>query len=397
MPSLSWRSVCRNTGSSARFEGLPSNKSLLYQKPQLLTTFGLDNNGVYTATTEPKILFPLLPDDLPLNLHQGFLLLSESSPIVESSFHKPKVVDSAENLDNLLLALSDLSNRLDQQGLKLAFPQLVTWRGIMTKLLTAAITKETFILKILYFKDCMYIMEHKEAIRRCTLQEETQRNFYLGHKFESLCTISQETWLQYQAERDNEEKSRSSVIEALKEAQVCEAEQFDVVIKSKLGRFRIFLGAEIDCKSRPTTIEPLKELDDFVEIKTHFLRNVDDIETFEPHNLHQKGLRIWAQSFLVGIPKIYMGFRLANGDLVDCRMIPLSSFMPKKDSKSTFFWSPSSCLSNCTEILNFLERSVLSREPNSTWLAAFDRNGITMTCRPDIPSFLPPWWLDRFK
>lgn len=172
---LTWRQlrqcVTPSSGETAghrseHFQAAPmENSPVIYQKPQLLTTFSLDHNGQFNSpnlssgySNEPdltgcRILFPINTSFFEnpkeqLNLKNGFHYLASSSSILRTVTHAPKLVDQAENLDNLLKALELQARAV---GRNLALPQVITWRGILTKLLTAAYLKDSFALKLLWF------------------------------------------------------------------------------------------------------------------------------------------------------------------------------------------------------------------------------------------------------
>jgi len=104
---------------------------------------------------------------------------------------------------------------------------------------------------------------------------------------------------------------------------VCEAEEFCSVFRTRLGKFSVVYGAEMDGVSVPSASEastsatssssPFSnpaaiDLDkvDFVELKTS--RQLD-LPSQERTFRRCKLLKWWLQSFLVGIPTVVAGFR----------------------------------------------------------------------------------------
>ena len=234
------------------------------------------------------------------------------------------------------------------------------------------------------------MIENKSRVERKSLSEETQRNFYIGHKFEMLCTLSQEDY------KCRNSFSREELAGRIMAEPVLESEQFGIVAKSRLGAFRIYIGAEVDAIEPPipdSSVPAVDYLDKFVEIKTHCSNSIED---FDPANLKWKGLKIWAQSYLIGISKIYMGFRKSDGDYLGAQMLPLSAFIPAiNNAKSQkFYWEPSVTLRFAENILKEFTR-VAQRAPNQTWLVTLDPScGMAdfELQSSDESSFLPGFW-----
>ncbi|KAJ8652534.1 hypothetical protein O0I10_011859 [Lichtheimia ornata] len=85
--------------------------------------------------------------------------------------------------------------------------------------------------------------------------------------------------------------------------------QYCVAVKTRLGRNTIAMGAEVDCieGEKPKDGNLLRQ---YVELKTS--RRMDtqrQKENFERLKL----LKFWAQSFLIGVPKVICGFRDNDG------------------------------------------------------------------------------------
>ena len=126
----------------------------IYQRPQFLTILPVSDSKHPGIPLEKRVrvLFPIhvFSEDTigkDLNLWRGFHYLTEDSHICSAS-HAPTVEDGPDNLDTVLLALVSHSRSINR---RLAEPQVITWRGIMTQLLTAAYLKDKISLKILFF------------------------------------------------------------------------------------------------------------------------------------------------------------------------------------------------------------------------------------------------------
>ena len=92
-------------------------------------------------------------------------------------------------------------------------------------------------------------------------------------------------------------------------APVSTNEQWCHIVKTKLGSNRLVVGGEVDC------VESLGEKESVVELKTNMqLRDEQD-----QARLDVKMLRMYMQSFLLGVRSIVIGFRDAQGMLLSHR------------------------------------------------------------------------------
>ncbi|AEO63401.1 uncharacterized protein THITE_58765 [Thermothielavioides terrestris NRRL 8126] len=169
-----------------------------------------------------------------------------------------------EHLDGLL---KTIANHEQQTG-KPIDAHVVTWRGMMTKV-------------------CFmnYLLELSAGNR--------------GYKFETLSTIP----------RPWGEVSRED-IENRDQEIVNNKEQYCSVVRTGFGNTIVCLGGEVDAiwDSKPETPgAPINwvELKTSTEIRTH-----NDQLMFD-----RKLMKYWIQSFLLGVPRIIVGFRTRDGIL----------------------------------------------------------------------------------
>jgi RAT1-interacting protein len=229
------------------------------------------------------------------------------------------------------------------------------------------------------------MMEIKSPIQRESLPVETQANFYIGHKFEKLSSVPAQ-------------KYSANINVDLCLEPVIEAAQFGVVVKTRLGPFRMYLGAEVDALSAPfpERFSQMMHLDYFVEMKTHCC---EDKNAFCPDLLGWKGLRLWAQSFLIGIPQIYMGLRRINGELLDAKILPLTAFLPQNTITSThrkYSWQRDEMLAFSVRFLKNVS-SFVQKKPNTVWNIKLDPSEGLVFQPSVLPSFLPRFWIQRFE
>ncbi|KAF3935552.1 hypothetical protein ABW19_dt0202528 [Dactylella cylindrospora] len=122
---------------------------------------------------------------------------------------------------------------------------------------------------------------------------------YWGYKFETLSTLPR-PWGECSRE-EIENRSREIVSN---EAQYCS------IVRTGFGNSSLIIAGEVDAIWDRKPMNPNNPIN-YVELKTHRIISSSSNEfTFE-----KKLQRFWAQSFLLGVPKIIIGFRTDSGVL----------------------------------------------------------------------------------
>ncbi|KAI9142189.1 RAI1 like PD-XK nuclease-domain-containing protein, partial [Paraphysoderma sedebokerense] len=197
----------------------------------------------------------------------------------------------------------------------------------------------------------IYIEEYLTPKRIAQNSQQSPRQklmSYWGYKFESLSTLptnippsqlSPEQMKTYLAER------KSSVVNT--NIQYCS------VVKTKLGKHGIIVGAEVDCVEESKSTDK-KRSDCYVELKTNKMIMSDrDERNFERFKM----LRIWAQSFLAGIPKIVVGFRDPHGNVKSVQEFKTLE-LPRLVRGKPDMWDPTVCLNFAHDFLTFLRQVI---------------------------------------
>ena len=132
------------------------------------------------------------------------------------------------------------------------------------------------------------------------LSRTTQPNPLPGYKFETLSTLPH-PWGQTSRE----------FIESRPSQPVNNAQQYCSVVRTGIGNTTLCLGGEVDCLWDVKPRTPSSPIH-WVELKT----SVDPRTDRDAVNFERKLLKYWIQSFLLGVPKIVVGFRSRDGVLV---------------------------------------------------------------------------------
>lgn len=165
---------------------------------------------------------------------------------------------------------------------------------------------------------------------------------YWGYKFETLCLIP-DIWdavsRDYIENRENEIVNNHS--------------QYCSVVKTGMGTASLVIGGEVDAvwdckpadKDRPIN---------WVELKTSEDPQSDtDLLKFE-----RKLLKFWAQSFLLGVPKIIVGFRTKDGILRRLEELETQKLPGTVKRAGKGSWDGNLCINFTASFLNFLKDTI---------------------------------------
>ena len=159
-----------------------------------------------------------------------------------------------------------------------------------------------------------------------------------GYKFETLSLIPG-PW--DPTSRDYIEGRESQVVN--NHAQYCS------VVRTGVGSTRMIIGGEVDavwdCKPENPT-QPIN----WVELKTSAeINNERDMFKFE-----RKLLKFWIQSFLLGVPKIIVGFRDSEGMLRRLEELKTQEIPGKVQANGKGTWDGNICINFTASFLECL-------------------------------------------
>ncbi|KAL2786056.1 RAI1 like PD-XK nuclease-domain-containing protein [Aspergillus keveii] len=315
--------------------------SAAIRRPKEIACFSYDNQHSFRLGDSSLRYY--YPPQLPADLNRGF-----------DTFQK--LNDAAdEHLDALL----DTVIALERDTERRCEADIITWRGMMTKILTAPFDNMNgFEMNATCFQGTIFIEENNAYKNQ---QKQIQKNqrmppgmasqelmAYWGYKFETISVLDK-TW---------DEATRSE-IEGREDLVVNNNAQYCSVARTGIGHSRLVLGGEVDAiwDSKPDRKEdPIN----WVELKTSAeIRNDRDMLKYE-----RKLLKFWAQSFLLGVPKIVVGFRDQEGivrrlEEVETANIPSTV---KKSGRGT--WDGNICINFAAAFLEWLKTTI---EEGGTW------------------------------
>ncbi|EHK41646.1 hypothetical protein TRIATDRAFT_77806 [Trichoderma atroviride IMI 206040] len=267
----------------------------------------------------------------------------------------------AEHLDSLLKTIvsheQETRTRIDAN--------IVTWRGMMTKILAAPFERFDGSFEMnatLYQVFIEENHEHKMLSRQNEDRGKPRRGppldvmQFWGYKFETLSTLPS-PWAE--TSRDFIETRESQIVN--------NKEQYCSIVRTGIGKATLCLGGEVDAiwDSKPQDKgSPIN----WVELKTTAeIRHNGDMENF-----HRKLMKYWIQSFLLGVPKIIVGFRTRDGILVDIKEIETHNIPQTVNARPNPAWNADICVNFAAAFLDWLMQTVndegvwrISRRANS--------------------------------
>ncbi|QLI64683.1 Decapping nuclease [Metarhizium brunneum] len=314
---------------------------------------------------------------------------------LSKGFEKFQKLDDSgdEHLDSLLKTI--LAH--ERETGKKIDANVVTWRGMMTKIMAALFEQQDgFEMNATLYQNCIFIEENNEYKRQSRAKENHRgprrgpplevmqywgislppfRFLILltqdyknspppsppGYKFETLSTLPKiwaETSREYIENRENQIVNNK--------------EQYCSVVRTGIGKTVLCLGGEVDAiwDSKPQPGQPIN----WVELKTTAeIRSDHDMDNF-----HRKLMKFWIQSFLLGVPKIIVGFRTRDGILMDVKDIETHNIPQTVNSRQGARWNADMCVNFAGEFLEFLQSTIndegvwrIRRHPASPTIEVF--------------------------
>ncbi len=178
-------------------------------------------------------------------------------------------------------------------------------------------------------------------------QQSREMMTYWGYKFETLALIPTPPNSTPRGEIEKHQRSAVS-----NHAQHCS------IVHTSFGPHSLILGGEVDGLLAPKPTDPETPIQ-WVELKTS--------EELPPpqHQQHRdilkferKLLKFWAQSFLLGVPKIIVGFRSKQGILRNLQMFNTHE-LPGMVRRGTGCWDGNVCINFAASFLSWLKETII--------------------------------------
>ncbi|KAI7849460.1 RAI1 like PD-XK nuclease-domain-containing protein [Circinella umbellata] len=253
----------------------------------------------------------------------------------------------------------------------------------MTKLFATPFSrKEPWELRATRHKGTIYIEEQQTGEKRMQEANKSERQkkmSYWGYQFEAMCTTTEPNGPAPKVDETLEPPNTN--------------EQYCVLVRTRLGQSSIVMGAEVDCieglKPNKEEKSPLKQ---YIELKTSRRIDVERQNiTFEKFKL----LKFWAQSFLVGVPRVICGFRDDDGVLSHVETINTLE-IPRRVRGKPNMWEPSACMNFTDQFLQWLKTVVAIDDSEVTYSIVWNEpwREILVSCNGRKDTFLTQRYMD---
>lgn len=336
-----------------------------YQKPEEIGCFSYDENRKISFDASSLKIFKS-PCKFPLDLNDGY-----------PAGYKSKAEYAKSNPEHLDPICAVLQETYQQQkdgsmvwpGADAKPPSLITWRGILTRIVTLPFLKrESLKLNVIKRNQtlCMEeVMDDEYWSRhegKSSSMDRQKRMMYWGYRFEAFCCFDM---AQHEKEgvsglisEDHEEPSYT----------VNTMQEFGIVSKGKLGNHRLFIGAEVDAIDESSS--------SYIELKT----NRQGSRMPFP-----KCLKMWTQSFLIGIEDLAIGLRDDDGMLNKIERVKVSDLLRRNG------------IENCDRNFllgfasNFLDWLLETCDTDQKYRLIYDPESQSLSLTPDnnISDFIP--------
>ncbi|BFZ18017.1 hypothetical protein BsWGS_21056 [Bradybaena similaris] len=249
----------------------------------------------------------------------------------------------------------------------------VCWRGLMTRLLCIPYENhEDLLVAVIRFRGTYFLCEIDTEKKKQQQKERTPKQEEMcawGFKFEQYVTADKSS-------RVPETKSPVNSNVA-----------FCSVARTRLGSHSIVFGAEVDCEDADC-----KEGNVYVELKTsRVIESQRQNENFCKFKL----IKWWAQSFLIGIPRIVCGFRDDNGVVQTLENYLTHKIPGIVKSCIRNPWEPTVCFNFLEAFLQFVKDNITTDDERCVYLLRW-QPGSDVIChrQGDDPEFhfLPDWF-----
>lgn len=221
------------------------------------------------------------------------------------------------------------------------------------------------------YQDCIFIEENNAYKKASQQQQNAQQRRgphapevmqFWGYKFETLATLPKpwgDTPREYIENRENEVVNNK--------AQYCS------VVRTGIGATTICIGGEVDAIWDSKPAQPGTPIN-WVELKTSVdIRSDRDAATFD-----RKLLKFWLQSFLLGVPRIIVGFRTHAGILARVQEIQTAEIPDTIARRPNPPWNGDMCVNFAGEFLDWLRQTInddgvwrIRRKPGSPTIEVF--------------------------
>ncbi|EJU05097.1 RAI1-domain-containing protein [Dacryopinax primogenitus] len=343
------------TGSFGSFEVLPLPAEVVISHPAWSSNSPLKPDKSIYSARKPLAALTVPTQIATFSYDANHVLRYDDSSLryfvepqkgadLEMEFEQwPGPEEDPGRLDSLLFAYM----REVDSGKDLEKPNVMTWRGMMTRIVTALYERrDSWEMNAMLVDGTVYLEDNKghsyvnETVTGYTrgiknIPTPQRKLMYTGYAFESYCT----------ADGPNQTVSTQHEPDVNTNMQWCS------IVQTSIGSSKLVLGGEVDCVRGAYK----GKNGNYVELKTSgAIKNVKDERNFE-----RKALKYWAQSYLLGIPQVVVGFRSSRSPYILETVQTFQTFhLPRLGLNAG--WSATACLNWTNAALEYIRERLAS-------------------------------------
>jgi RAT1-interacting protein len=170
---------------------------------------------------------------------------------------------------------------------------------------------------------------------------------FWGYKFETL-SLMPAPW----------SETPRDFIESREDATVSNYAQYCSIVRTGFGKTKLIIAGEVDAVEAYKP-EDISQPINWIELKTTAEVNNDK----DVVKLERKLLKFWAQSFLLGVPKIVIGYRSQQGILQRLEEIDTQT-IPERVMRGRRMWDGQTCINFTSAFLEWLKATITKE---GTW------------------------------
>ncbi|KAI1498534.1 RAI1-domain-containing protein [Biscogniauxia marginata] len=288
-----------------------------------------------------------------------------------------------EHLESLL---KTVMAHEEEEGKKID-AEVITWRGMMTKIMSTPFDdRDGFEMNATLYQVrdsattlskrllITRFIEENHAYKQASQQEQKQQQqgrrgqfspemmTYWGYKFETLSCLPR-PWGEVTRE----------FIEGRDNAIVSNKAQYCSVVRTGIGKTVLCLGGEVDAIWDSKPMQKGAPIN-WIELKT----SVEIRDDRGMNNFERKLMKFWIQSFLLGVPKIIVGFRSQQGILTKIEEIETAKIPETAAKRGVRSWNANMCINFASAFLEWLKKTIndegvwrIRRRPRSQVIEVF--------------------------
>ena len=176
--------------------------------------------------------------------------------------------------------------------------------------------------------------QHSAGASRGNMSQDLMS--FWGYKFETVSLLP-ETW----------SSTSRTYIEGREDEIVSNYAQYCSIVRTGFGKTKLVIAGEVDA------VEDFKPQDKSTPIKWVELKTTAEVQNERDNiKLERKLLKFWAQSFLLGVPKIVVGYRSPQGMLLRVEEMETQSIPDKVQLQGKRMWDGQTCINFTSSFLD---------------------------------------------